>query len=71
MFADAEDQDAVIADGVGARFPAFYAPALLGTQVEVVVAFQRRDGAEDLAADVQNGFTGFLAGREDVQRVVV
>ena len=71
VFADTEDQDAVVADRRQARLPTLLAPALFRLQVEVVVGFQRGERTEDLAGDVQDSLAMNLTGREDLERVIV
>jgi hypothetical protein len=71
VFADAVDQDAVVADRVEARLPFALAPALLGAQVEVVVGLQGSQAAEDLARDAQHRLAVDELGAEDTERVAV
>ena len=71
MFANAEDQDAVIAHRFGPGFPALFAPALFGAQVKVVIFSQRREGAENLTRNMEHRFAIELAGRENLKWVVI
>ena len=71
VFADAIDQETVVANHLGAWLPAFLPEALLGLEVKVIVRLQRRQRAEDLSRDVQDRLAIELTGREDLERVVV
>ena len=71
MFADAENEDAIIAYRGQTRLPAFLAPALFGLQVEVVEGRQRAEGAKDLTSDVQNGLAVGLSGSNHLERIII
>ena len=71
MFANAVEEDTVIADCIEARLPLLCSPALLRAQVEVIVRLQRRQAAEDLAGNMQDRFTLDEFNRIDVERVAV